>query len=596
MRNFNFFLLLAFMAVANCMWAADAGIPTLTVHPETLRFQCEAGRSFYRTFTVSGTNLTEDLTLTMFGDVRTFSMDRTTITAEEAMAGVEVRVLYKPQAVGEYGARIWIESSEVSNSVLLTGIADDLPSITSSTTSLTMNCIVGETATGTFTVSGDNLEEGIHLVLEDPSGAFSIDKSEISLYDAYKETTITVTYQPSKAGVDTANILVWSHYSNDVIISLCGNARTPYLNHDYVLVADVFDVVDDEGASGSTVVPATPSGCGRLVNGVERYGSLWLDLFYDLFRIDIDENNKTVTLYDNATQEAVTETSFNNKVTTETHYFLMNEATLDDPYLQDNITGWINEDGSIGFDGFVVMTEQIVTVSNPFTNQVISTEITCHKNLYRNVLLVEPNGTHRYKPTEQPDPGTAEPMLNSMSFTHIVPVYIVQHEDTVMVWNLYNMGGCNKMVLDNGFFDWQMQPCGYNEDGGCWYNYTFYRSYTPPSEPMISVVTYPNRLPGVKGKATDEAITWGKTTFGDGNGQWSQNVFGENVLSYGNTMMFECEMTVWTIADVTKLIDGILNDDIETLVNPASDMNDDELVNVTDISLLIDRLLHQNIR
>jgi hypothetical protein len=28
------------------------------------------------------------------------------------------------------------------------------------------------------------------------------------------------------------------------------------------------------------------------------------------------------------------------------------------------------------------------------------------------------------------------------------------------------MGGCNRIVLDNGFFDWAWQECGYNNDGG----------------------------------------------------------------------------------------------------------------------------------
>jgi hypothetical protein len=172
-------------------------------------------------------------------------------------------------------------------------------------------------------------------------------------------------------------------------------------------------------------------------------------------------------------------------------------------------------------------------------------------------------------------------------------VYIQQRGDTIMVWNLYNMGGANQIFQDNGFFDWPWQECGYKADGGCWYNYTYYRSYQPEGEVMLNVVTYPHRLRGVKGKVTEDAMTWGKTTFGTGT-VWHEDVYIDNKLTYNGNQKFECELTVWNIGNVTQLIDGLLSEDPEVITHPASDANEDGDVTIVDVTAIIDKLLFNN--
>lgn len=587
MKKLTLLLLLVAMSMTTGGWNVKAATPTLTVHPEVLTFECEAGRSYHRTFTVTGTDLTEDLTLTMFGDDLTFSMNKTTITAEEAMAGTTVSVQYSPKAVGEYEGRIWITSGEVSNSVLLKGLADDTPSITASTTSLHFVSMVDDMATSSFTVCGSNLEEGIHLILEDPSGSFSIDRDEIPYGETDNINTVRVYYEPTHAGTDTATIYVWSHYSNDVVITLYGKARNTILFQNRILMGEVCDVMDD-GNSG--MVLSEPSECGILSSGMLRGSNLTLNEFEDLLSIDLDYNNMTATLYENVTQSS---TSSDN-TTTETRYILKCDETLGGQNAQSGvITGTIGEDGSIAFDGFIIETEQIVTVTYGLLNHVVSSDTTSYSKVYRNVLLAVPNGVHKYDKPLELDPGTVVPMLN-FSIVGNAPVYIQQQEDTVKVWNLYNMSGVNTMVLDNGFFDWPWQKCNYDENGVNWYNYTYYRSYQPEGEPMISVVTYPHRLRGVKGKATEQSLTWGHTTFGTGHGVWSDDIFIDNVLSYTDGRLFDCEETVWSIADVTRLIDGILLNDLEILLHPGSDVNEDGTVSIADVTSLIDVLLSDN--
>ena len=583
-------LLFFVLLMALPAWAA----PRLSVSPQRLTFECYPGRTYYRTFTVYGENLTQNLTLTMFGDDFAFSMDKTTISVHEAFDGAVVKVYFKPQEVGEFGANIWITSGEVSQVVQLFGVGEEPPSITASPTSLHLNCEVDGLATATFTVMGNNLEEGIWLDLEgDPDHqAFAIDKVSIPYDEAMGTSTVTVSYQPRQSGCDTATVTLWSHYANDVVITLYGRAISPVVHQDIIFIGDVF--VKDDDNSGR-MEPAEPSGCGMSTYGSLSDNNLSLGLYKGLMNIGLDYDNMKATLPENVTQESVTgESAFFNYTQTETRYKLQCDPMIEGITLNDGvISGTINDDGSIAFDGFIIETEKVVSVINSMTHQVISSESTSQVNVYRNVLLVQPNGWHRYSIPNWLDPGTDQPMHN-ISFPLSAPVYIQQRDDTVMVWNLYNMGAANMMVIDNGFFDWPWQPCGYNADGGCWYNYTYYRTYQPEGEPMLSVVTYPHRLPGIKGQVTPDKMTWGQINFGNGHGVWSSDIYCDNKLYYTGEQQFDCEETVWSIADVTSLIDAILTNDIEILLHPKSDVNNDGTVSIADVTSLIDKLLGDN--
>lgn len=363
--------------------------------------------------------------------------------------------------------------------------------------------------------------------------------------------------------------------------------------YDVVCMSDVYDVTDTN--DGYLIEPSAPSQCGMLAFCREEDDLMFVSLFNDLLLIEIDRDNMSALLNENYSEDSNVSTSGLQTVTTEIHYYLYSEDCLNGFHEESSpVQGHINPDGSISFDSFVVETERIVTITNSWSHQLISSETTTSRNLYRNMVLAKPNGVHRFNKPAEPDPGTVQPMSNGFdNLPRIVPVYIVQRDDTVMVWNLYNMGGFNRMVIDNGFFDWPWQQCGYNEDGGCWYNYTAYRSYTPQGEPMLSVVTYLHRLQGVKGKVTQDGMTWGNTTFGNGKGVWSADIFCDNTLTFKDKS-FDFTPTVWNISDVTRVIDGILTSAPEIILLPSSDPNDDGDVDISDVTWLIDRLLLGN--
>ena len=98
--------------------------PTLTVSPTTLSFSATAGETVSKTFTVTGTNLTGNVTLTKTDANGVYTISPTTISASAAASGATVTVTYKPTAAGTHTGSIAIASSgATSKTVTLSGTA-----------------------------------------------------------------------------------------------------------------------------------------------------------------------------------------------------------------------------------------------------------------------------------------------------------------------------------------------------------------------------------------------------------------------------------------------------------------------------------------
>ena len=98
--------------------------PTLTVSPTSLSFSATAGETVSKTFTVTGTNLTGNVTLTKTDANGVYTISPTTISASAAASGATVTVTYKPTAAGTHTGSIAIASSgATSKSVTLSGTA-----------------------------------------------------------------------------------------------------------------------------------------------------------------------------------------------------------------------------------------------------------------------------------------------------------------------------------------------------------------------------------------------------------------------------------------------------------------------------------------
>ena len=101
---------------------ADYFGPMITTSEEALTMEGVVGQATTSTFTVTGSNLTGNVTLTVSGTG--FSVSPTTISASEAAAGKTVTVTYNPTAAGTHNGTITLKSTGATNkTVSLTGTA-----------------------------------------------------------------------------------------------------------------------------------------------------------------------------------------------------------------------------------------------------------------------------------------------------------------------------------------------------------------------------------------------------------------------------------------------------------------------------------------
>ncbi len=87
-----------------------------------------------------------------------------------------------------------------------------------------MRAVVGDTATATFTVKGMELTNPVTLVLNDESGAFSIDATSVATSDLENGKVITVTYAPQTNGIHYATITLSCPDAKDKTITINGTA------------------------------------------------------------------------------------------------------------------------------------------------------------------------------------------------------------------------------------------------------------------------------------------------------------------------------------------------------------------------------------
>ena len=201
--------------------------PQITVSPTSLSFYAHIGETDTETFTVTGTNLTGNLSVKLNDNSGNYLIDKTAITKSAATNGAIVTVTYCPTEVGETNASVTISGGGAdSKTVTLSGTAVK-PEITVSPASLSFSAIVGETVTQTFTVKGSDLTGALTLTLNNGGSVYSIDKTRINMVNAIIGTTVTVTYSPMEEGMSNASVTISGGGADAKTVELTGTAVKP---------------------------------------------------------------------------------------------------------------------------------------------------------------------------------------------------------------------------------------------------------------------------------------------------------------------------------------------------------------------------------
>ena len=98
------------------------------------------------------------------------------------------------------------------------------PAIKVNRSKLDMDAIVGQGATATITVKGQELSNAITLTLNDENGFFSIDANSVAVNEQESGKVVTVTYNPQASGTHTATITLSSPGVEDKVVTINGTA------------------------------------------------------------------------------------------------------------------------------------------------------------------------------------------------------------------------------------------------------------------------------------------------------------------------------------------------------------------------------------
>jgi len=98
--------------------------PKLTVTPTELEMNCYAGETATATFTLTGTNLTDKVNVTLTDANGVFSVNPTSVSVSNAEAGKVVTVTFAPETYGTFNGTVTCSSTDAADvTVALTGTA-----------------------------------------------------------------------------------------------------------------------------------------------------------------------------------------------------------------------------------------------------------------------------------------------------------------------------------------------------------------------------------------------------------------------------------------------------------------------------------------
>lgn len=198
-------------------------VPRITANPTSLSMSTTVGTPVTKTITVTGTDLTANVSVAVSG--QGFSVDKTTISRTQASAGTTLTVTYNPTAIGTNTGTVTLSSAGAQTvTVSLNGTAVGTPTLTATPNSLSFNATVGETVTKTFVVRGTDLTGTVYLSAT--GSGFSIDRTSVSQSAATSGATITVSYKPTTGGTHTGQVAISSNGAQQVVVSLNGIAAT----------------------------------------------------------------------------------------------------------------------------------------------------------------------------------------------------------------------------------------------------------------------------------------------------------------------------------------------------------------------------------
>lgn len=200
--------------------------PVITVDPTSIYFSATVGETKTATFTVTGSDdLAGDLSVKVRSLNTSVSIDKATISKNEAITGAVVTVTYNP-TVGE-SRYTYIDVSgggAYTKSIDLTTHAD-MPEITVEPDSLSFSSYVNNTVRKTFKVMGYRLTNDFSFAFSDTTGTYRIGSINTTILGSNFTSNVEVVYNPTVAGTSNAILTVNCGAADPKTVVLSGIAE-----------------------------------------------------------------------------------------------------------------------------------------------------------------------------------------------------------------------------------------------------------------------------------------------------------------------------------------------------------------------------------
>ena len=203
--------------------ATAPSVPTITVDPATLAINAALGETKTATFTVTGSNLTGDITLTASEG---FTVAPTTIAAADAAAGATVTVTYVAPATAETKTgtvTLTSENAETKTVAINATAAEITYDFTVEPESLDFGEVyVGQSNILAVTIK-NNGNDNINPVFTFNNNVFSVEDDSYPVYGGISQT-YNIIYAPAAVGTDNGTVQI-SVGSQAVTVALTGKGK-----------------------------------------------------------------------------------------------------------------------------------------------------------------------------------------------------------------------------------------------------------------------------------------------------------------------------------------------------------------------------------
>ncbi len=204
-------------------------MPRIIANKTELNMSGYVGDTITTTVNLEGRNLTDGVSVSVVGP-SIYSVEPTSFTNAEIMAGATLTVKYMPTAAGSTSATINLNSTvaqqlSIQTSISVNGVAEPkIPTISVSNESLDITAYAGGTATKGFRIYGQFLNDDVTLTSD--NDMFTVSPSTIAASDLAEGyyMTATVTYAPTAAGSHSGTITLSSTGAESVTVALTGTA------------------------------------------------------------------------------------------------------------------------------------------------------------------------------------------------------------------------------------------------------------------------------------------------------------------------------------------------------------------------------------